>query len=267
MPLLAGALEQADAGRGTDIDFKIQMHRSQAKRNKWQSKGRSDVADSDSDQEELEQKPSKGRNAKRAINIDSEEEVELSVEEEEDTADGHGGEEDIDSSDIEAEADEGNEDESEGEDEQDVPKQKLKGGKRSRSGAQNAEGDGATKRHRPEASGQNGRKKSGFEGAPEGTTFAASSFADLNLSRPLIRACAALGYTRPTPIQAACIPLALTGRDICGSAITGSGKTAAFSLPLLERLLHRNRRLATTYVLVLTPARELAVQVRGSNNK
>ncbi len=62
-------------------------------------------------------------------------------------------------------------------------------------------------------------------------------------------------------VQAACIPLALTGRDICGSAVTGSGKTAAFSLPLLERLLHRDKRVAATYVLVLTPTRELAVQV------
>ena len=61
--------------------------------------------------------------------------------------------------------------------------------------------------------------------------------------------------------QAACIPLALTGRDVCGSAVTGSGKTAAFALPLLERLLHRSRRVAATYVLVLTPVRELAVQV------
>ena len=56
------------------------------------------------------------------------------------------------------------------------------------------------------------------------------------------------------------MPLALAGRDICGSAVTGSGKTAAFGLPLLERLLHRNKRVAATYVLVLTPVRELAVQ-------
>jgi superfamily II DNA or RNA helicase len=61
-------------------------------------------------------------------------------------------------------------------------------------------------------------------------------------------------------VQAACVPLALAGRDICGSAVTGSGKTAAFGLPLLERLLHRNKRVAATYVLVLTPVRELAVQ-------
>jgi ATP-dependent RNA helicase DDX27 len=111
------------------------------------------------------------------------------------------------------------------------------------------------------------KKSSFFNAAPEGTTFAAASFADLNLSRPLVRACAALGYSKPTPIQAACIPLALNGRDICGSAITGSGKTAAFSLPLLERLMHRSRRVAATYVLVLTPTRELAVQVHSMIQK
>jgi superfamily II DNA/RNA helicase len=61
--------------------------------------------------------------------------------------------------------------------------------------------------------------------------------------------------------QAACIPLALLGRDIAGSAITGSGKTAAFALPLLERLLHRPRGISATYGLILTPARELAAQV------
>jgi ATP-dependent RNA helicase DDX27 len=102
-----------------------------------------------------------------------------------------------------------------------------------------------------------------FDSTPKNTKFSASNFGDLNLSRPLIRACAALGYSKPTPIQAACIPLALTGRDICGSAITGSGKTAAFTLPLLERLLHRDKRITATYVLILVPARELAVQVHS----
>ena len=62
-------------------------------------------------------------------------------------------------------------------------------------------------------------------------------------------------------LQAACIPLALTGRDICGSAITGSGKTAAYTLPVLECLLYRPRQVLATYVLILTPTRELAVQV------
>ncbi|XP_016903576.1 DEAD-box ATP-dependent RNA helicase 28 isoform X2 [Cucumis melo] len=90
---------------------------------------------------------------------------------------------------------------------------------------------------------------------------------ELNLSRPLIRACEALGYAKPTPIQAACIPLALTGRDICGSAITGSGKTAAFSLPTLERLLYRPKRDRAIRVLILTPARELAIQVHSMIEK
>eukprot|EP00210_Caulerpa_lentillifera_P001295 g1248.t1 len=89
----------------------------------------------------------------------------------------------------------------------------------------------------------------------------ALSFATLNLSRPLLKACNALGYTKATPIQAAAIPLILSGRDICGSAITGSGKTAAFALPLLERLLYREKTTATTYVLIITPTRELAIQI------
>ncbi|XP_045804344.1 DEAD-box ATP-dependent RNA helicase 28-like [Trifolium pratense] len=111
-----------------------------------------------------------------------------------------------------------------------------------------------------EDEGNAGDKKSFF--APsDGTSFSADSFLQLNLSRPLLRACEALTFTKPTPIQAACIPLALTGRDICGSAITGSGKTAAFALPTLERLLYRPKRMNAIRVLILTPTRELAAQV------
>ncbi|KAK2976650.1 hypothetical protein RJ640_008186 [Escallonia rubra] len=102
-----------------------------------------------------------------------------------------------------------------------------------------------------------------FFAAAEGVSFHASSFMELHLSRPLLRACEALKYTKPTPIQAACIPLALTGRDICASAITGSGKTAAFALPTLERLLFRPKNRPAIRVLVLTPTRELAVQVHS----
>ncbi|KAI4306069.1 hypothetical protein L6164_029380 [Bauhinia variegata] len=111
-----------------------------------------------------------------------------------------------------------------------------------------------------------GESKSFF--APsDGVSFHADSFMKLNLSRPLLRACEALGYSKPTPIQAACIPLALTGRDICGSAITGSGKTAAFALPTLERLLYRPKRMQAIRVLILTPTRELAVQVHSMIEK
>ena len=99
-------------------------------------------------------------------------------------------------------------------------------------------------------------------------TFYAASFSELNLSRQLVKACTELGYEKPTPIQAAVVPLALTGRDVCGRAVTGSGKTAAFMLPLLERMLHRGRNpVAATHVLVLVPVRELAVQVHSMTEK
>lgn len=110
-------------------------------------------------------------------------------------------------------------------------------------------------------------EKKPFFASSEGVTFHANSFIELHISRPLLRACEALGYSKPTPIQAACIPLALTGRDICGSAITGSGKTAAFALPTLERLLYRPKNRPAIRVLILTPTRELAVQVHSMIGK
>ncbi|XP_031119679.1 DEAD-box ATP-dependent RNA helicase 28 [Ipomoea triloba] len=112
-----------------------------------------------------------------------------------------------------------------------------------------------------------GVDRKSFFASAEGVSFHANSFMELHLSRPLLRACEALGYAKPTPIQAACIPLALTGRDICGSAITGSGKTAAFSLPTLERLLYRPKNRPAIRVLILTPTRELAVQVHSMIEK
>ncbi|EDW00783.1 probable ATP-dependent RNA helicase DDX27 [Drosophila grimshawi] len=89
-----------------------------------------------------------------------------------------------------------------------------------------------------------------------------TSFYQMNLSRPLMRAIGVLGYIYPTPIQASTIPIALLGRDICGCAATGTGKTAAYMLPTVERLLYRplNNK-AITRVLVLVPTRELGAQV------
>lgn len=89
-----------------------------------------------------------------------------------------------------------------------------------------------------------------------------NSFYQMNLSRPLMRAIGVLGYIYPTPIQATTIPIALLGRDICGCAATGTGKTAAYMLPTLERLLYRPLNNKTvTRVLVLVPTRELGAQV------
>lgn len=87
------------------------------------------------------------------------------------------------------------------------------------------------------------------------------TFLSMNLSRALLKAIDSVGYETPTPIQAATIPVALQGRDICGCAATGTGKTAAFMLPILERLIFKPPEDAVTRVLVLLPTRELCVQV------
>ncbi|KAJ2993528.1 nucleolar DEAD-box protein required for synthesis of 60S ribosomal subunit [Globomyces sp. JEL0801] len=86
------------------------------------------------------------------------------------------------------------------------------------------------------------------------------AFTSLSLSRPILKAIAAMGFVKPTDIQAKTIPLALQGRDICGSAITGSGKTAAFMIPILERLLFRPKSTPAIRVLILVPTRELGAQ-------
>ncbi|KAF2403208.1 DEAD-domain-containing protein [Trichodelitschia bisporula] len=100
--------------------------------------------------------------------------------------------------------------------------------------------------------------------APEPTDKAVAvktgSFQAMGLSRPILKGLAAIGFTEPTPIQAKAIPVALLGTDIVGGAETGSGKTAAFMIPILERLLYRSKKVATTRVAILMPTRELAVQ-------
>jgi ATP-dependent RNA helicase DeaD len=87
-----------------------------------------------------------------------------------------------------------------------------------------------------------------------------SGFADLALAPELRHAVSGLGYEEPTPIQRAAIPPLLEGRDLVGQAATGTGKTAAFALPVLQRILREGRR-AEPLALVLVPTRELAVQV------
>lgn len=90
------------------------------------------------------------------------------------------------------------------------------------------------------------------------TTEFETSFADLGLSAPILSALAGLGYEKPSPIQLECIPHLLNGRDVLGMAQTGSGKTAAFGLPLLHNI---KAELKAPQVLVLAPTRELAIQV------
>jgi ATP-dependent RNA helicase RhlE len=93
-----------------------------------------------------------------------------------------------------------------------------------------------------------------------------TNFSDLGLSAPILKALVTEGYTDPTPIQAQAIPHVLLGRDLQGIAQTGTGKTAAFALPILQRLADNKRAAAPRCcrVLVLAPTRELAAQIAES---
>ena len=89
-------------------------------------------------------------------------------------------------------------------------------------------------------------------------TTATPTFADLGLSEPILKALSHVGYESPSPIQAESIPVVLSGKDLLGQAQTGTGKTAAFALPLLTLVDITDHR---PQVLVMTPTRELALQV------
>ncbi|HEX4695760.1 DEAD/DEAH box helicase [Sphingomonas sp.] len=93
-----------------------------------------------------------------------------------------------------------------------------------------------------------------------------TKFSHLGLAEPLVRALEAKGYTTPTPIQEQAIPIVLEGRDLLGIAQTGTGKTAAFVLPSIQRLVAADKRVLPTHcrMLVLAPTRELASQIAES---
>jgi superfamily II DNA/RNA helicase len=99
--------------------------------------------------------------------------------------------------------------------------------------------------------------------APEG----AGGFEALGLSPEILRAIAESGYTQPTPIQAAAIPVVLQGRDVLGIAQTGTGKTASFTLPMIEILSRGRAKARMPRTLILEPTRELAAQVAESFDK
>src|SRR5262245_31118459 len=92
------------------------------------------------------------------------------------------------------------------------------------------------------------------------------SFAELNLSESLVRAVREANYQTATPIQTAAVPPILSGRDVLGCAQTGTGKTAAFALPILQRLSNQKHPPGSRPVraLVLAPTRELASQIAAS---
>ena len=93
-----------------------------------------------------------------------------------------------------------------------------------------------------------------------------NSFEGLNLSSPILQALKSKGYTEPTPVQQKAIPLIFEGNDLFGSAQTGTGKTAAFALPLLQLMSTRKASHRNVRTLVLAPTRELAMQISDSFN-
>jgi len=97
-------------------------------------------------------------------------------------------------------------------------------------------------------------------------TVSKKQFSDFSLNEPILRAVKETGYTHPTPIQTAAIPALLKGRDLLGCAQTGTGKTAAFALPILNNLVQNARKPQPKQprALILTPTRELAVQIHDS---
>ncbi|KAI5968411.1 DRS1 [Candida theae] len=92
-----------------------------------------------------------------------------------------------------------------------------------------------------------------------------TTFQELQLSRPILKSIQSLSFTSPTPIQSSTIPIALLGKDIVAGAQTGSGKTAAYLIPLIERLIFKNS--TSTKAIILTPTRELAIQVYDVGKK
>ncbi|PWW76543.1 DEAD-domain-containing protein, partial [Tuber magnatum] len=92
---------------------------------------------------------------------------------------------------------------------------------------------------------------------------ASANFQQMSLSRPILRGLAHIGFNTPTLIQQKTIPVALLGKDVVGGAVTGSGKTAAFVVPILERLLFRPKKIPISRVVILCPTRELAMQAHS----
>mgnify|MGYP000063734602 FL=1 len=89
------------------------------------------------------------------------------------------------------------------------------------------------------------------------------TFKELDLIEPILKALQQTGYTTPTPIQEQAIPVLLKGKDLLGCAQTGTGKTAAFAIPLIQRLYQSDHKKGIK-ALILTPTRELAIQI-GEN--
>lgn len=126
-------------------------------------------------------------------------------------------------------------------------------GRKRRRGSDAEEGDSA-----PASRASKETSHDELEEAGEDDSASTATFESLGLASWVLKACSSMGFRRPTPVQARCIPSILEGRDVMGCAETGSGKTAAFALPMLHRL---SEDPYGVFGVVLTPTRELAIQI------
>ena len=161
------------------------------------------------------------------------------------------------------EEDDGDEDEDASESEEDDEKEELKAaGKNGQAGDDDEDED--------EEEVDTKEDLDNFYESQETNTTASAlkskTFQELQLSRPILKSLQQLGFTVPTPVQASTIPIALLGKDIVASAQTGSGKTAAYLIPIIERLLYVKNS-TSTKAIILTPTRELAIQVHDVGRK
>ena len=153
--------------------------------------------------------------------------------------------------DVEADDDDDHEEEAEDEDEDEEVAAPVAHPEDEASDADSDEGEDAVEEE---------KRNAFFAADGESKHATSTAFHSMHLSRPILKGLAAVGFDKPTPIQAKTIPVALEGKDLVGGAVTGSGKTGAFLIPILERLLFRPKRIATTRVVILMPTRELALQ-------
>ncbi|KAJ2156469.1 nucleolar DEAD-box protein required for synthesis of 60S ribosomal subunit [Coemansia sp. RSA 552] len=228
-------------GMTSSLDEKIAAARRAARKaKKEQAEGKEGKKDEDSNQEESADEGS-----------DQEENAEEGSDQEMAQADSESGSDD-DNDDDDDESDPGSEEPS--------PESEPAAGDSSSEDSSSEESSGEDSESEVDQE-KEARKRAYF--ATEDSKLAEATplaFTQMNLSRQILKGLSQLEFTQATAIQARTIPVALLGKDVCGGAQTGSGKTAAFLVPILERLLYRPKQRAATRVVVLCPTRELAMQ-------
>ncbi|KAJ2663920.1 nucleolar DEAD-box protein required for synthesis of 60S ribosomal subunit [Coemansia sp. RSA 1199] len=268
----ASLKKRNNPGAFSSLDLKIAAIRRAAKKAKKEKQEQADKEDGDSDAmeesdvgENDEVLEVGGAQSENESGSGDEDEVEAAG-----RSDESDNEDRSDASDNENGVDEGGSDESDNEDASDKSEQESDESSESEAESSSESesdmsSDSDSESEIDEA--EEARKRAYFASADQVPDDLPESFTLMNLSRAVMKGLTKLGFSKPTPIQAKTIPVGLLGKDVCGGAQTGSGKTAAFLVPILERLQYRPKQVATTRVLILCPTRELAIQCHNVGSK